>query len=164
MSGPNLINPVPVLPRAAWPATLREAAISTFSMMVGVSVSSPATDAPPVVKHITGVVGIAGALRAIFSLQCSAASSVKIASLMLGLSPDDPGTKEAACDAVGEICNIVAGDFKSRIGLGDACKLSLPTIIVGQDYRFHSGGKYERLEFPLVYDGETLCISLEIAQ
>jgi CheY-specific phosphatase CheX len=164
MPGLNNIEPNAVLPRAAWHRALAETAIEVFSIMVGVSVTAPASDAPRVATQMTGMVGIAGAIRANFILQCSAASSIKLASQMLGISPDDPNAQRAACDALGEICNIVAGYFKARIGLGDACQLSVPTIIVGQDYKFYSGRTYERMELPLLYEGETLWTTLEIAQ
>ena len=132
--------------------------------MVGVNVVAPAKETVPVVPQMTGVVGIAGAIRAIFTLQCSMASSVKIASQMLGVAADDPDSQKAACDAVGEVCNIISGHFKAKVGLGDACMLSVPTIIVGQDYHFHSSATYERIEIPVVFEGETLGITLEIAQ
>ena len=83
---------------------------------------------------------------------------------MLGISPDDPNAQNAACDALGEICNIVAGYFKARIGLGDACHLSVPTIIVGQNYRFCSGKVGERLELALLYEGDILWATLEVEQ
>ncbi len=164
MSSPKLIEPTSALPRTVWQEILCQTAIEVFSIMVGVHVTAPGNAAPAFLPQMTGMVGIAGAVRAIFTLQCSLASSVKIASQMLGVSVDDPDTQKAACDAVGEICNIVAGHFKAKVGLGDACMLSVPTIIVGQDYQFHSGKTFERLEFPLLFEGETLGIALEIAQ
>jgi CheY-specific phosphatase CheX len=158
------IEPASVLPRTEWRSALAETTIEVFSIMVGASTSVAAEEAPCVTAQLTGVVGIAGALRANFILQCSTATSIKIASQMLGITPDDPNAATAASDAVGEVCNIVAGYFKARIGLGDQCMLSVPTIIVGKDYRFHSRNVYEHLEIPLLYEGETLRATLEIAQ
>jgi chemotaxis protein CheX len=163
MSASKSIATGSVLPRTAWHGVLSETAIEVFSIMVGVSVAI-ATDATRVPMQVTGVVGIAGAIRANFLLQCSAASATKLAAQMLGISPDAEDSQKAACDALGEICNIVAGHFKAKVGLGDACMLSVPTIIMGQDYRFCSPNNYERLELPLVYEGETLWAALEIAR
>jgi len=42
--------------------------------------------------------------------------------------------------------------------------LSVPTIIVGQDYRFPSEKKFERLKLPLQWEGEILWATLEVAQ
>ena len=160
----NDIEPSQVLPRTAWHGALAETAVEVFSIMVGVSVTAPGADVARVPMQMTGIVGIAGAIRANFILQCSVASSIKLASQMLGIAPDDPNAQKAACYALGEICNIVAGYFKARIGLGDACKLSVPTIIAGQDYRLYSTAAYEQMELPLLYEGEVLWATLEIAQ
>ena len=55
--------------------------------------------------------------------------------------PDTAHSQKTANDALGEICKVVAGYFKAKIGLGEACGLSVPTIIAGRDYKFHFGGK-----------------------
>lgn len=130
--------------------------------MVGVNVAV-VREASRTPKQVTGIVGIGGAIRANFILECSSTSATKLAAQMLGIEPDAPDSQQAACDALGEICNIVAGYFKAKIGLGDACMLSVPTIITGQDYHFHSHA-YERLELPLAFEGEILWASLEVAQ
>jgi CheY-specific phosphatase CheX len=163
MSASKSIEPASVLPREAWHGVLIETAVEVFSLMVGVTVV-PDLDAPRAPIQITAIVGIAGAIRANFILQCSTTSTIRLASQMLGIPLDEPDSKKAALDALGEICNIVAGFFKAKVGLGDACNLSVPVIITGQDYRFCSRTTYERLELPLAYEGETLWASLEIAQ
>ena len=164
MAAPQSIEPDSVLPRTAWLGVLQETAVEVFSSMVGATITTLADDIPRISPEVTGIVGIAGAMRANFILQCSASSSTRIASQMLGISPEDPSAEKAARDALGEICNIVAGYFKARIGLGDACMLSVPTIIVGHNYRFHSRAAYERPELPLLYEAEILWATLEIAQ
>ncbi len=129
-------------------------------MMVGAKVTTTDhTQAPPH-ANVTGVIGIGGWLRAIFSLRCSTLAASKIASQMLGVSIDEAESQK--CDAIGEVCNIIAGDFKARIGLGEKCVLSVPTVITGGDYRIHSLLADERLELPLLYDDEPIWIALEI--
>lgn len=130
--------------------------------MVGVNVTLSSDDSR-FITQVTGIIGIAGAIRASFILQCSTASAIKLASQMLGISPDALDAQKAAYDALGEIGNIVAGYFKAKIGLGDACMLSVPTIITGQDYRFRSRDTWERLALVLNYEGEILRATLEIS-
>jgi CheY-specific phosphatase CheX len=65
-------------------------------------------------------------------------------------------------DALGEICNIVAGYFKAKVGLGDRCMLSVPTILVGNDYHVRSRSQDVHLELPLLYEREPLWIALDI--
>ena len=158
------IEPSVVLPRSAWPSALAETAVEVFAIMVGATITAVASDTSEAPAEVTGIVGIGGAIRANFILQSSSAASIKIASQMLGISADDPGSQKAACDALGEICNIVAGYFKARIGLGDKCMLSVPMIVVGKDYKFRSRESYERMEVRLFYEGQALAATLEIAR
>jgi chemotaxis protein CheX len=146
--------------RTDWPAILRETAVEVFSTMVGTPITAPETGAVPLLAEVTGMVGIAGPLCAVFSLRCSLKSATTMASQMLGVSPEEAEAQN--CDAVGEICNMVAGYFKAKIGLGDACKLSVPTVIAGKDYKIRSPGKDERLEVPVVYEGEPIWLALDV--
>lgn len=157
------VEPKTVLPRDLWTAVLQEILCEVFSSMVGVAVTTAPTSAPLPTAQLTGIVGIAGAMRANFVLQCTHAASSKLASQMLGISCDDPESRKASSDALGEICNIVAGYFKAKIGMGDACKLSVPTIIAGQNYKFHSPKMRHKLELAVWYEGEELLATLEIA-
>lgn len=160
--GSKNVEPGSVLPRTAWPGVLAETVVEVFSIMVGVNVAVTHETAE-IAAQTTGIVGIAGAMCANFILRCSTVASARLAAQMLGIDPDSPDSEGAACDALGEVCNIVAGYFKAKVGLGDACMLSVPTIITGQDYKFHSHA-FERLEFAVIFEGELLCAILEIAQ
>jgi chemotaxis protein CheX len=65
-------------------------------------------------------------------------------------------------DALGEICNMVAGNCKNRsVGLGDGCMLSVPTVIMGANYSLHSMITDE-LRTVLLFEGEPVVLSLEI--
>jgi len=157
------VEPNTVLARDLWSATLQETIIEVFSIMAGATVTAAPTDVPLATTQLTGIIGIAGAIRANFILQCSHAASTKLSSQMLGILPDDPDCRKASADALGEICNIVAGYFKAKVGLGDTCMLSVPTIIVGQNYKFHSARMFQKLELAVSYEGEVLLATLEVA-
>ena len=158
------VEPNAVSPRDLWSAVLQETIVEVFLTMVGTTVTTAPTDVPLATAQLTGIVGIAGAIRANFILQCSHAASAKLSSQMLGIPADDPDSKKASTDALGEICNIVAGYFKAKVGLGDTCMLSVPTIIVGQNYKFHSARMFQKLELAVSYEGEKLLATLEIAR
>ena len=145
---------------AAWREILCEAATEVFSMMVGAEVTLRRRASPRGSAGVTGTVGIAGALSAILSLRCSSQSATRIASQMLAVPESEAASHQ--CDAIGEVCNIVAGHFKAKIGLGDKCMLSVPTVITGDNYRLHSLASEERLEQPLIYAGEPVWIALDI--
>ncbi len=131
-------------------------------MMVGAMVLAPETGNHLVLSEVTGMVGIAGPLSATLSLRCSKDSATRIAAQMLGISPDKAAAQK--CDAIGEICNMVAGSFKDKIGLGDRCMLSVPTVLTGKDYQIRSRSVYVRVELPVLYEHEPIWIALDIRQ
>jgi chemotaxis protein CheX len=151
-----------VSPRNAWPSILRDVAVEVFFMMVGAMVLTPEAGEQPVLAEVTGMIGIAGPLSATLSLRCSLHSATRIASQMLGVSGDKAAAQK--CDAIGEVCNMVAGSFKDKIGLGDRCMLSVPTVLTGKDYKIRSRSVYVRVELLLLYENEPIWIALDIRQ
>ena len=149
-----------VLPQPEWPDILRATAIEVFATMVGVTVVAPEEGDVRILAEVTGMVGIAGPLRAMFSLQCSLHAATTLSSHMLGVSMEEAAAQKA--DAVGEICNIIAGFFKAKIGLGDVCSLSVPTVLSGTNYQVHSPGKTTHLGLPLLFESEIIWIGLDI--
>ena len=75
------------------------------------------------------------------------------------------GTESSAwADAIGEIANMVAGNFKSKITeLTDGCVLSVPTIVTGEDYEVHQIGRGERIEVCVDYEGSNVWITMDIS-
>ena len=129
-------------------------------MMVGAELTTPTDPKDLLVTQITGMVGIAGAVSATFSLRCSTQSATKIASQMLGVAVEEAAAQQS--DAIGEICNMVAGQFKSKIGLEAECMLTVPTVITGKSYQLHSRADYDRLETPLLYEEQPIWLALDI--
>jgi chemotaxis protein CheX len=159
-----------IMPREAWLAVLRKTTSDVFGTMVGISPDiCPATAGMPVVlesqdasvvAYVTGMIGIAGAVRAVFSLRCSDLTATSIASRMLGISAEEAAAQKS--DAIGEICNMIAGHFKHEVGHGDSCTLTIPTVVVGGSYSIHCLEKGERLAFPITCEGETVLVALDI--
>jgi chemotaxis protein CheX len=149
-----------VAPRESWRPILEDAATEVLAMMAGITVTVPPDQQLPIQGNVTGTVGIAGAISAIFSLRCSLRAATGIASQMLGVSLEEAEAQH--CDAVGEICNMVAGNFKVKIGLGDKCMLSLPTVITGRDYQLRTPPGGERLQMQLLDGDERIEIALDI--
>jgi len=56
---------------------------------------------------------------------------------------------------------MVAGNFKAKIaGLADACMLSVPTVIVGEDYSIDTAEPADSVTIALVYEGENIWVTL----
>ena len=144
-----------------WRVVLGEAVREVFSMMVGVEVTVPEADVPSTQADVTGMVGLAGEICGVLSVRCSRNAANKIASQMLGVPLTEAGAHHS--DAIGEISNMVAGNFKAKLdGLQDKCMLSVPTVITGEDYQLHSLAEGDRIELPFMYEGESLWIALEV--
>jgi chemotaxis protein CheX len=147
-----------------WRPVLEVAVHEVFELMLGCRLTdcnsaSDGTAEEPL--DITAMVGLAGQLSGVLSLQCSAKSSALMASKMLGVNPDQISPE--VCDAFGEICNMVAGNFKNKIaGLADGCMLSVPTVIIGDDYNLHSVTDSPVLEIRLQFETGPLVIRLQI--
>jgi CheY-specific phosphatase CheX len=84
-------------------------------------------------------------------------TAAKLASLMLG---EDAATNLCtARDAPGELCNMIAGNFKAKISnLADHCLLSLPTVISGEDYSTTEPS--DGFIVAVFFDGEAICVEL----
>lgn len=146
--------------REGWLPILALAMREVFELMLACSLEVPGVPPQEEGLNITALVGLAGHLCGVLSLRCSAKSAAHMASRMLGTDPDNAGPE--MWDAVGEICNMVAGTFKNKIsGLGDGCLLSVPTVISGTDYNAHSMVS-DNLQAAFLFEGEPIILSLEI--
>lgn len=64
---------------------------------------------------------------------------------------------------MGEIANMIAGNFKNRIdNLSDRCLLSTPTVVVGMDYRCRALNEMERQELWFRFENQPLQVALEV--
>ncbi len=144
-----------------WPALLQEAVYEVFSMMLSSEIQPAPSGTIMPKSEFTAMVGLAGKLCGVCALHCSPNAAGLMASKMLGLDPIEAGDEK--WDAVGEVCNMVAGNFKNKIpGLSESCMLSCPTVIAGSDYKCRpiSGGK--SMTITMLFEGDPLSVVLEI--
>lgn len=108
-----------------------------FETMLGVECSSIDSPPPSPAPDSTSVlIGLAGIISGSCILQIDATSSLRVASLLTG--SNETGD-EIVNDALGEVCNMVAGAWKRSLPeLVSSCLLSTPTVISGKDYNLHS--------------------------
>jgi len=143
-----------------WTPLLEVAAREVFELMLGCQLTEWSAE-QDVALDITAMVGLAGQVCGLLSLRCDQKSAVLMASKMLGLEPDKVGPEMA--DAIGEVCNMIAGNFKNKIaGMGDGCMLSVPTVITGTDYNLYSQTDSPGVEVRLQFESKPIVISLQI--
>lgn len=93
-----------------WLPVLQLAVEEVFEIMLGCKVK-PVTESGAAIKGgYTAMVGLAGALCGILTICCSAETAREIARSMLG---DTVDSEDQVSDALGEVCNMVAGNFES---------------------------------------------------
>jgi chemotaxis protein CheX len=157
----NPVNPaLSTSGRECWLPTLQLAMQEVFELMLACPLDVPSEPPAEEGLDITAMVGLAGQLCGILSMRCSSKSAARMASRMLGIDAEKVGSE--MWDAVGEICNMVAGNFKNKIsGLGDGCMLSVPTVITGAEYSLHSMVNDE-MHTTLLFEGEPVVLSLEL--
>ena len=143
-----------------WLPLLTAASIEVFEMMLSVQLQRGEQAAIPI-PECTAIVGLTGSLMGSSSLRCGTGTATQMAALMLKL-PVERALHYGA-DALGEIANMIAGDFKNRInGLSDRCLLSTPTIVIGMDYQCHALDGLERRDLWFRLDNQPVQITLEV--
>ena len=143
-----------------WLPLLELACREVFEIMLGCKLDPPG-DSTAETADFTAMVGLAGQLCGVLSLRCSAQAATLMTSKMLGTDPQQ--ADEQMWDALGEICNMIAGNFKNKLtGLGDHCMLSVPTVITGGDYSLHALADAAPLEATFTFEGAPLVVGLEV--
>jgi chemotaxis protein CheX len=146
-----------------WGPLLTLATQEVFQLMLG---SELCTAEPSMTENglnVTSIVGLAGSLCGLISLRCETAAAGLMASKMLGIDPANVG--QELWDAVGEVSNMIAGNFKNKIaGMGDGCQLSVPTVITGDDYSMRLPDYGCSIQVKLLFEEHPLIISLRISE
>lgn len=150
-----------IQPDSAWTPLLQTATREVFEIMLSAETSLAPETEPPVSTEVTALVGLAGAICGVVSVRCSSETAIQMAGRMTG--SDTQEFDETTRDALGEICNMVAGNFKAKItGLADGCMLSVPTVITGADYRLHPMAAGGRVEVAMAFEDSTFWVALDL--
>ena len=143
-----------------------EATREVFSTMV---MMDPIDDYPleePVKRFkcsITGMVGFAGIYSGVISIHCPVALALKMTSNMLGMECEE--VNEDLNDAIGEIANMLGGNIKQVLSKGGLdVKLSIPTVIAGEDYTVNSLSDSDCVVIPFHVDDIKFIVGLTLTK
>jgi chemotaxis protein CheX len=134
-----------------------------FQAMLKTKVAPVFEPAKTLTLEWTAMIGLAGELRGVLMLSCDELSAIRIASKMLETPIEGPN--EDCKDALGEACNMIAGNFKHKIsGLSANCALATPAVITGKDYRVHrkESGAQESVFVTFPFMASPIYVSLEL--
>ncbi|MGA3328265.1 MAG: chemotaxis protein CheX [Terriglobia bacterium] len=140
---------------------LDSAAAEVFEMMVGTPLGPSDQATLPRVADYTAMIGLAGDLCGVLSFRCSMGSAARIAGKMLGT--DESTSAECIRDALGEVCNMVAGSFKAQLSdVAEHCMLSVPTVVSGKDYQLYALVDGLRIQVSKTFEGGLIWMTLDL--
>ena len=151
-----------VRPDSSWAMLLQVGAKEVFQIMVQTELTNlPNMETLTPGGDVTAMVGLAGALCGVMSIRCDERTAEKITGRMLGsVGAVDP---KDVPDAIAEICNMVAGNFKSKITqLAENCMLSVPTVIRGDDYEMVTVSDGDQMTVGMVYEASPIWFCLAV--
>jgi len=116
---------------------LDRATNEVFSTMMGVGCEPVPEEARAEGESLSAVIGLAGALSGSLVLHTSSKAAMRMAEKMMGIAPEE--VDEMVRDAIGEVCNMIAGAWKGfEPVLASGCLLSTPTVVSGTSYELFS--------------------------
>lgn len=138
---------------------LDRAADEVFSTMLGVTCAPIEPGAQHDREAISAVIGLAGAMSGSMVLHSSNAAAMRMAEKMTGIPSEevDPMVR----DAVGEVCNMLAGAWKGFDPmLSSGCLLSTPTVVAGTSYELFSQRASVRIERTYGFEELTFTVTV----
>jgi len=141
-----------------------DATQEVFSTMVMMDAAGDYPLQEPITRFqcsITGMVGFAGLYSGVISVHCPVELAKKITSAMLGIDCDE--VNEDLNDAIGEIANMLGGGVKQVLSKGGLdVKLSIPTVISGEDYTVSSLSDIDCVVIPFRIGDEKFLVGLTL--
>ncbi len=160
MTSPHQPSPA-LFDKAKWTPLLELSAREVFEIMLNTNLEAAKEPASEQVGEFTAIVGLAGSLCGVLSIRCTDEAARTMAGKMLNMPAAE--VDNDSLDALAEIANMIAGNFKAKLtGIGNECMLSVPTIIVGTDYQTRSLAGGNMIETFCDFEKKPLRITLEL--
>ncbi len=118
--------------------------------------------APAPMNGVVSLIGLAGSWVGTGNICCSAEFACRICTQLL--MTEAPSVNQDVLDAVGEVTNMIIGNFKTVIEeiLGPL-GLSIPTVVFGHNFTTRSPGNSEWVVVPFHCEGEELLVKVCLA-
>lgn len=133
------------------PGKLDVVVSEVFRLMLGARCRREGGRLPEEAEWVTAVVGFGGALSGACVFRSGGMAARKVAARMTGMDFEE--VDDTVKDAVGEICNMLAGSWKGKLPeLAASCGLSVPAVITGRDYALHVQAPEFRLQHVYTFE------------
>jgi chemotaxis protein CheX len=141
------------------PSNLDASVKEVFQLMLGVDCERVVASAEPESESVTAVVGFGGALTGACVFRSGNRAAIEIAARMTGMEFHE--IDDTVKDGIGEICNMLAGAWKSAVpGLAALCGLSVPAVITGRDYQLHVQAPEFELQHAYCFEGRRFDVTI----
>lgn len=139
---------------------LDSAVAEVFELMMGVECVPESCEQGLNSSHlVTAVVGLAGALSGACILRMEQPAALSMAGKLLGMPIET--WDETVNDALGEVSNMLAGAWKSRLPeISASCMLSVPAVVSGTNYQLHMQKPDFRLDRSYRFGHEVFSFSI----
>jgi chemotaxis protein CheX len=141
------------------PRNLDSSVEEVFNTMLGAACFL--TEKTPVEESetITAVVGFGGLLSGACVFRSGGSAALNIAARLTGMEFSE--IDDTVKDAIGEVCNMLAGAWKGRVpDLSANCGLSIPAVITGSNYNIHVQAPEFRLHHIYRFDNTTFAVTI----
>ena len=140
---------------------VRASTADVFATMLGLEIENEPEysdqNAPTVSDGVLAFVGMAGRWAGAGAIACSAPFACRLCNQLL--MTEATSVNEEVLDAVGEVANMIIGNFKTMVEehLGPL-GLSIPTVIYGRNFTSRSLGTNQWIVLPFKCGDETITV------
>jgi len=143
-------------------STLVASTVEAFEMMIGRSVElQPSGPEPPAnwTRHVAATVAFGGHRRGVVCIHTSADAATEIAAGMLGIDRGEVNGEMP--DAMGEVANLVAGSFWTKLAAVEpTTAITVPTVTVGSEFSTRHPSATARHVCPFKMGDELVLVEL----
>ena len=113
--------------------------------------------------HVVGNVGFVGEITGLVYVYLETPFANQVAGQMLGMTPQELAQQgdEVVNDVVGELTNMTVGGFKNQLAdKGFPCRLTIPSILRGDNFKIEATRSATRRIFQFRVDDTTVLVDL----
>jgi len=141
------------------PRNLDSSVDEVFNTMLGAACFLTEETPAEEPETITAVVGFGGLLSGACVFRSGGTAALNIAARLTGMEFSE--IDDTVKDAIGEVCNMLAGAWKGRVpDLSANCGLSIPAVITGSNYHIHVQAPEFRLHHAYRFDDTTFAVTI----
>lgn len=148
--GPNVVE------------TLQSATEEVFETMIFRNLTSQSPiegDALRPQSNVVGTVGFVGSASGLVAFYSTLDGAREIAGSMLGMDAAEVNGEMA--DAIGEVTNMIAGSFRTRMAAGgEPWAITVPTVTVGSDFYIKPHVQGRRVLIPFKMEAHEIFVEL----